>query len=188
MFSSLLPQSTTVNQLLVSQQTVPLSSMSSQLPQQTAAINSRPVSKVPSGAIYNPLQFPVQQSSGTMRAACVAFESALQSPVRVKYRRRVDEGYNLPGSSTYEVWKKLYAVPLTPIGNPPDVSSTPQCHETQSVSAVNFADQSPKPVFSDTRCHHPQVTTEEGMRGHSVMHAVYVPNISPFNVKLIDRF
>ena len=90
----------------------------------------------------------------------MAFESALQSPVRVMYRRRVDEGYDLPGSPTYEVWRKLYTVSLTLIGNPPDVSSTPQFHETQSVSAVNFADQSPTPVFSDTRCHPPRVTTE----------------------------
>ena len=95
-----------------------------------------------------------------MRAAFVAFESALQSPVRVKYRRRLDEGYDLPGNPTYEVWKTLYTVSLTLIGNPPDVSSTPQFHEIQSISAVNFVDESPTPVFSDTQCHPPRVTTE----------------------------
>ena len=160
MSSSLLQQSATVNQLLVSHQTVPLGAMSSQWPQQSAAINSLPVSQVPSGAIYTPLQFPVQQSGGAMRAAFVAFESALQSSVRVKYRRHVDERYDLSGSSTYEVWKKLYTVSLTSIENPSDVSSTPQFHETQSVSAVNFTDQSPTPVFSDTQCHPPRVTTK----------------------------
>ena len=158
MSSSLLQQSATVNQFPVSQQSVPLGVMSSQFPQQSAAINSLPVSQVPLGAIYTPLQSPVQQSGGAMRAAFVAFEFALQSPARVKYRRRVDEGYDLPGSPTYEVWKKLYTVSLTSIGNPPDVSSTPQFHETQSVSAVNFAGQSPTPDFSDTRCHPPCVT------------------------------
>ena len=160
MSSSLLQQGATVNQLLLSQQTVPLGAMSSQLPQQSAAINSIPVSQVPLGAINTLLQFPVQQSGGAMRAAFVAFESALLSPVRVKYRRRVDEGYDLPGSPTYEVWKKLYTVSLMSIGNPPNVSSTPQSHETESVSAVNFADQSSTPVFSDTQCHPPRVTTE----------------------------
>ena len=161
MSSSLLQQSATVYQLPVSQQTVPfIGAISSQLPQQSAAINPQPGSQVPLGATYTPLQFPVQQSGAAMRAAFVAFESALQSPVRVKYRRRVDEGYDLPGSPTYEVWRKLYTVSLTLIGNPPDVSSTPQFHETQSVSAVNFADLSPTPVFSDTRCHPPRVTTE----------------------------
>ncbi|XP_044183850.1 uncharacterized protein LOC122964359 [Acropora millepora] len=160
MSSSLLQQSATVNQLPVSQQTVPLGAMSSQLPQQSATINSFPVSQMPLGAIYTPLQFPVQQPGGAVTAAFVAFESALQSPVRVKYRRRVDEGYDLPGSPTYEVWKKLHTVSLTSIGNPPDVSSTPQIPETQSVSAVNFADESPTSVFSDTRCHPPRVATE----------------------------
>lgn len=153
MSSSLLQQSATANQLPISQQIVPLGAMSSQLPHRSVAINSLPAS-------YTPLQFPVQQSGGAMRAAFVAFESALQSPVRVKYRRRVDEGYDLPGSPTYEVWKKLYTVSSTPDGNPPDVSSTSQFHNTQSVSAVNFAEQSPTPVFSDTRCHPPHVTTE----------------------------
>ena len=95
MSSSLLQQSATVNQLSVSQEAVPLAVMSSQLPQQSAAINSLPVSQVSLGAIYTPLQFPVQQSGGAMRAAFMPFESALQSPVRVKYRRRVDEGYDL---------------------------------------------------------------------------------------------
>jgi len=85
-----------------------------------------------------------------MRAAFVAFESALQSPIRVKYRCHVDEGYDLPGSPTCEVWKKLYTVSLMSIGSTPDFSLTPQFPETQSVSAVNFADQSPTPVFSDT--------------------------------------
>ena len=124
------------------------------------AINSLPVSQVPLGATYTPLQFPVQQSSRAMRAAFVAFESALQSPVRVKFRCRIDEGYHFPGNPTCEVWKNLYTVSLTSIRNPPDVSSTPQFLETQSVSAVNFANQSPTPVFSDTRCHPPCAMTE----------------------------
>lgn len=161
MSSSLLQQSATVNQLSVSQQTGPLGAMSSQLPQQSAVVNSLPVSQVPLGAICTPLQFPVQQSGRTMTAAFVAFESALQRPVRVKYRRRIDEGYDLSGTPTYEVWKKLYTVSLMPIGNPPDVSSTPPFYETQSVSAVNFADQSPTPVFSDTRCYPPRVMLPE---------------------------
>ena len=119
MSSSLVQRNATVNQLPVSQQTVPLGAMSCQLPQRSAPINLLPVS-------YTPLQFPVQQFDGAMRAAFAAFESAIQTPVRVKYRRRVDEGYDLPGSPTYEVWKKLYTVSSTPIGDPPDVSSTPQ--------------------------------------------------------------
>ena len=77
----------TVNPLPVTQQTVPLGAMTSPLQQQ--------------GALFTHLERHIQQSDGPMSAAFLALESELQSPVRLKYRRRLNEGYDLPDSPTY---------------------------------------------------------------------------------------
>lgn len=140
--SSQLPQqagAAAMSALSLSQQTVPLGTMSS-LPLQGMITHSLPVSQVPLGATYSPVHLPLQPSGDATSAAFVAFESALQTPIRVKYRRRIDEGYDLPGSPTYEVWKKLYTVSLNPVANSPHVSSNPQFYGTQSVASVNDAD------------------------------------------------
>ncbi|XP_031550979.1 uncharacterized protein LOC116288350, partial [Actinia tenebrosa] len=45
-----------------------------------------------------------------------AFESNLKTPVKEKYRRRIEEGYDLPGSPTFKAWKSLYTLsgPIKP--------------------------------------------------------------------------
>ena len=73
-----------INPLPVTQQAVPLGAMTSPLQQQ--------------GALFTHLERPIQQSDGPMSAAFLVLESELQSPVRVKYRRRLNEGYDLPDS------------------------------------------------------------------------------------------
>ena len=37
-------------------------------------------------------------------------ESTLQTPTKDKYRRRIEEGYDLPGSPVFNAWKELYAL------------------------------------------------------------------------------
>ena len=41
-----------------------------------------------------------------------ALESVLETPVKVKYKRRLDEGYDLDGSPTFITWKKLRTAAL----------------------------------------------------------------------------
>lgn len=42
------------------------------------------------------------------QSALQAVEAVLESPVRVKSRRRIQEVYDLRGSPTYQAWKILY--------------------------------------------------------------------------------
>jgi hypothetical protein len=47
-------------------------------------------------------------SSPKKRAAFDALETTLRTPTKLKYRRRVEEGYDLPGSPIFMDWKHLY--------------------------------------------------------------------------------
>ena len=51
-----------------------------------------------------------------------ALESVLESPVKAKYRRRIEEGYNLDGSPTFKTWKKL----RTAASKPTQLTSEPR--------------------------------------------------------------
>ena len=50
----------------------------------------------------------LQTSSDPNRAAFDALESTLETPIKVKYRRRLEEGYDMPGSPLFKTWKKLF--------------------------------------------------------------------------------
>ena len=47
-------------------------------------------------------------SDRSARSAFDALECSLNTPTRAKSRRRVEEGYDLPGSPVYKAWKSLY--------------------------------------------------------------------------------
>lgn len=47
-------------------------------------------------------------SMATAKSALKAVESVIRTPVREKYKRRIEEGYDLEGSPTYEAWKVLH--------------------------------------------------------------------------------
>lgn len=69
----------------------------------------------------NAVQTPLSRDSGsiaTAKSALQAVESVLETPVRVKYRRRIQEGYDLQGSPTFEAWKTLH-VAAEPVQNLP---------------------------------------------------------------------
>ncbi len=47
-------------------------------------------------------------SSDPRHAAFDALESTLETPTKVKHRRQVEEGYDMPASSVFITWKKLF--------------------------------------------------------------------------------
>ena len=68
------------------------------------------------------------QTTATVQAFD-ALEAALSTPVRKKYRRRMEENYDLDGSPTFMAWKKLYT----------DSSSSSQ--QTKSTNSANEASE-----------------------------------------------
>ncbi len=49
-----------------------------------------------------------KDSTSPSLQAFEAIDAALSTPSRAKYRRRIEEGYDLNGSPTFTAWKKLY--------------------------------------------------------------------------------
>lgn len=45
------------------------------------------------------------------KTALEDYERHLEPQVRETYRRRMEEGYDLPGSPTFKTWKSLYTAP-----------------------------------------------------------------------------
>ena len=59
------------------------------------------------GSTQNVSRRSYRLSQSAYSDAFDALESVLKTPVKVKYKRRLDEGYNLDGSPTYQTWKTL---------------------------------------------------------------------------------
>lgn len=59
------------------------------------------------GSTQNVSRRSYRLSQSAYSDAFDTLESVLKTPVKVKYKRRLDEGYNLDGSPTYQTWKTL---------------------------------------------------------------------------------
>jgi hypothetical protein len=57
--------------------------------------------------------------SDVTKLAFESLEQTFKTLVKNKYKRRVQEGYNLPGSPTYEAWKTLYNATVSTTISPP---------------------------------------------------------------------
>lgn len=51
---------------------------------------------------------PEEEKSVPSNNAFEALESTLESQIKQKYRQRMEEGYDMPGSPVYRAWKALY--------------------------------------------------------------------------------
>ena len=121
---------TTRTPLLTSTVSV-LSSSGQSTPLSQACETSLPEQNVLVSATGN-----VSRQSGHLKQSAYsdafdALESVIETPVKTKYRRRLDEGYNLDGSPTFQTWKKLRTA--ASINQLPNESRTQQ--QTCSTSA-----------------------------------------------------
>ncbi|CAB3996954.1 tigger transposable element-derived 6-like [Paramuricea clavata] len=62
----------------------------------------------PSNQSFDANQRVDKDSTSPSLQAFEALDAALSTPSRAKYRRRIEEGYDLNGSPTFSAWNKLY--------------------------------------------------------------------------------
>ena len=88
----------------------------------------------------------VSLGSGSINTATTAFhaiESVLPTPVKAKYRRRNQEGYDLQGSPTYQAWK--IRLIIIPEATPSLITHTGDLAPTTSVAHQKMPQATPSP-------------------------------------------
>ena len=110
-----------------------------------------------------PITMETGPSCGPIKTAFDALESALQTPIKTKYRRRMNEKYDLSGSPTYEVWKKLFTGSITSGEDHSGVfSGTQLSPSTQDGQQLHHASPSLMPLFDtqNIQCYPLQSSSE----------------------------
>ncbi len=81
------------------------------------------------------------------KSALDALENTLQTPTKLKYRQRVQEGYDLPGSPIFMAWKHLYESEATQYkeNQPPPINTNK--HSSLSLS-TSITPVTPQPSAS----------------------------------------
>ena len=142
------------------------------IPEQSVSSDARPIHLTQSSKFSSPqlnaslnttsLPFKERDCSVTMKNALDALESVLETPVKVRYRRWVEEGYNLDGRPTFQAWKKLHTgasqaldpavmTPQVINQHPPILQPTPIVHaadtNTQNLPIASFPELAVSPVL-----------------------------------------
>lgn len=80
-----------------------------------------------------------------------ALESVLETPVKVKYKRRLDEGYDLDGSPTFITWKKLHTAASTvqSLPNELEIQEQPLSTSAPWPNATSASSSSVSPVLEE---------------------------------------
>ena len=100
------PTSTTVVWPLTTINTQSITSSCADSASSTSVVSTAALRETnpPSTASLQTSSLPCEKT----KTAFEALESTLQTPTKLKYRRRVKEGYDLPGSPVFMAWKHLY--------------------------------------------------------------------------------
>ncbi|XP_068749118.1 uncharacterized protein [Montipora capricornis] len=80
-----------------------------------------------------------------------ALESVLETPVKVKYKHSLDEGYDLDGSPTFITWKKLRTAALTvqSLPNELEIPEQPLSTSAPWPNATSASSSSVSPVLEE---------------------------------------
>ena len=101
---------------------------------------SSPVQPTSFQSTSSPCQRDAAADTGS---AFDALENSLSTPTRVKYRRHIQEGYNLPESPAYRAWKSLYR-------KSPEKENASPLSQVTDVSVQNTSAQVPNPTAVST--------------------------------------
>ena len=104
------------------------------------------------------LSTPSDKETSNTRSAASAFDAlnnSLETPTKTKYQRRIDEGYDLPGSPVFIAWKGLYE----------SVSEKENDISMQSFQASNSCSLSPV-LQSTTLTSQSSISASVNTRGH----------------------
>ena len=124
----------------------------------------------------SPQLAPSSNSSSGALPAFKALEAVLTTPSRTKCRRKMAEGYNLEGSPTSSVWRKLYRAteePVTP-SKANSQGSTAACSTTASPS-TSTASTASAPLNTTASLTSASPLTSEKRRVESQLHASLTP-------------